>query len=192
MFGPERAVQNGPPRGPRRRVQVPEPLGQVLTPGDEIGRGNAPTVDEHAGHLGVEPVERSPQRDGHGAERDGLPEAVRVLAVRAGRRHELELGAREERRELLEMNRDENYGALDPLGPRARLAGIDRAAPGRERRHAFPFLVVRARAQLIDGQNVLRDRAEEPVQLFGVRRVEVLAEPTGGRCGREQYESHHL
>ena len=92
FFGPKRAVQNGPPRGPRRRVEVTPPLGQVLTPGDEIGRGNAPTVDEHAGHLGVEPVERSPQRDGHGSQRDGLPEAVRVLAVRAGRRHELELG----------------------------------------------------------------------------------------------------
>ena len=75
LFGPERAVQNGPPRGPRRRVQVPEPLGQVLTPGDEIGRSDAssPVVDEDAGHLGVEPVERPPQRDGHGAERDGFP-----------------------------------------------------------------------------------------------------------------------
>ena len=81
---------------------------------------------------------------------------------------------------------------VDPLGPRARLARIDRAAPGRERRHAFPFLVVRARAQLIDGQNVLRDRAEQLVQRFGARRVEVLAEPTGGRRGREQYYASHL
>ena len=36
MFGPERAVQNSPPRGPRRRVEVTPPLGQVLTPGDDI------------------------------------------------------------------------------------------------------------------------------------------------------------
>ena len=33
LFGPERAVQNSPPRGPRRGVEVPPPLGQVLTPG---------------------------------------------------------------------------------------------------------------------------------------------------------------
>ena len=75
LFGPERAVQNSPPRGPRRRVEVTPPLGQVLTPGDEIGRsdGPPPVLDEDAGHLGVEPVERPPQRDGHGAERDGFP-----------------------------------------------------------------------------------------------------------------------
>ena len=43
-----------------------------------------------------------------------------------------------------------------------------------------------------DRQDVLRDRAEELVQRFGARRVEVLAKPTGGGGRREQYESHHL
>jgi hypothetical protein len=52
--------------------------------------------------------------------------------------------------------------------------------------------VVRARAQFVDGQDVLRDRAEELVQRFRARRVEVLAKPTGGRRGREQYYASHL
>ena len=41
-------------------------------------------------------------------------------------------------------------------------------------------------------EDVLRDRAEELVQRFRVRRVEVLAKPTGGGRRREQYESRHL
>ena len=94
-----------------------------------------------AGHLGVEPVERSPQRDGHGAERDGLPEAVRVLAVRAGRRHELELRKHAVEFVLVQMALDdvgdvrsarEQFDDLRPTVPaRAAAPGVVHAEFGR-------------------------------------------------------------